>query len=141
MAEQVIQMQFFGRALQFSPAGTGKKEEKILVREGNNLLLKKTGKMIDLNEQIASHLDSVSLPRLLARYYAGDLGAINCVSGFYGDISDLPASTQDKIKSFQNAVRVITEFGKRVAVQRDGSKVTVSGSVPETEESEVKNDG
>ena len=68
------------------PAGSRKKDVHALVRDGNNMRLRKTGE-IDVVEQIQSHHDGVSLAKMIERFKRGDSTALNRGGAFYEDVS------------------------------------------------------
>lgn len=120
---------------QSSPAGNRFEPEYKLVCEDNNLSLVEIGK-IDLQDKISSYEDGVSLPRMIARYQAGDTSVFSGDSGFYGDVSQMPLGLQEAIhasrknyETIQSAVQqVFAEKQKAVADEAVASAAEISGS-------------
>lgn len=90
------------------PSGSRWKKVNTLVRDGNNLMLKETGR-IDIAEQIASYEDGVSLAKMIERYKRGDTSALNRGSAFYEDVSGYDTDVQIVIN---NNRTVVSEIGK-----------------------------
>lgn len=80
------------------PAGDRKKDKHMLVKDGNNLSLKKVGE-IDIQEQINSYEDGVSLAKMIERYKRGDTSALNRDGGFYGDVSGFATDVVDVLNN------------------------------------------
>lgn len=64
--------------------------ELVITKDGREEL-QKTG-MTDIQEFIDSHLESVLLQNIIARYQAGDTEALEKVKGFYADVKDMPSN-------------------------------------------------
>lgn len=85
------------------PAGNPMRDKCVLVQDGNNLSLKKVGE-IDTVEQIQSHLDQVSLARMIERFKRGDTTALTRRSGFYGDVSGFSDNPAEVINQTRKVV-------------------------------------
>lgn len=96
------------------PAGERMKDKHTLVRDGNNLRLKKVGQ-VDVVEQIQSYEDGVSLAKMIERFNRGDSSALNHGSAFYGDVSGYET---DPAQVINNNRTVVTKIGK----QKEDSK-------------------
>lgn len=93
------------------PSGSATKDKNMLVQKGNNYSLKKIG-VIDTQEQIQTHLDGVSLARMIARFKRGDADALHVRSGFYGDVSgfsDNPAEVINNTRALPNNLLIQEE--------------------------------
>lgn len=91
------------------PAGERMKDKHTLVRDGNNLRLKKVGQ-VDVVEQIQSYEDGVSLAKMIERFNRGDSSALNRGSAFYGDVSGYET---DPAQVINNNRTVVSEIGKQ----------------------------
>lgn len=112
-----------------------------LVRDGNNLALIDTGEKIDLQAHIKSFEDSVSLPRMIARFQAGDADVFSGDSGFYGDVSEMPTSLQDLIeRSRANYAALNAALRAKVGAKQKEVKDAAAAAATEKKESEVKSD-
>lgn len=90
------------------PSGSRYKDKNILVKNGNNLSLKKVG-VIDTVEQIQSYRDGVDLQKMIARFQRGDETALSNGVGFYADVSGFEP---DVHVAMENTRSVVSEFGK-----------------------------
>lgn len=90
------------------PAGDCLRVKNKLVRKGNNLYLQEVDK-VDIQEQINSYEDGVSLQAMIARYKrTGDSSVLNKSSGFYADVSGLetnPARVIDQLRNVAQAAQ------------------------------------
>lgn len=93
------------------PAGERMKDKHTLVRDGNNLTLKKVGQ-IDIVEQIQSYEDGVSLAKMIERFKRGDTSALQRGQVFYGDVSGYET---DPAQVINQTREVVTEIGKKKA--------------------------
>lgn len=85
--------------------GSRFKPEYQLCQNGNNYTLKEVGK-IDIQEQIASYEDGVSLSKMIERYKRGDESALTRRKGFYADVSgmsDNPAEVISNTRALMKA--------------------------------------
>lgn len=85
------------------PAGNPMRDKCVLVRNGNNLSLKKVGE-IDTVAQIQSYLDQVSLARMIERFKRGDTNALTRRSGFYADVSGFSDNPAEVINQTRKVV-------------------------------------
>lgn len=70
-------------------SGSAYKDEYELVMDGNNMKLRKVGR-INVQEQIASYRDSVDLGKMIERFKRGDSTALQRNSNaFYADVSEV----------------------------------------------------
>ena len=90
-----------GRAIP-SPAGSPLKDKNILIRDGENLSLKKVG-IINVQEQIQSHHDGVCLANMIKRFQRGDTSAFEHQAGYYADVSGSP----EDMRSYIDANRAL----------------------------------
>ena len=89
-----------------SPSGCRKKPGYQLKQTGNNYELVKVGE-IDIQAQIASYEDAVSLPKMIERFKRGDDTALTRSHGFYADVSgfeDNPAAVIDNTRKLVSAL-------------------------------------
>lgn len=100
------------------PAGERMKDKYTLVRDGNNLSLKKVGQ-IDIVEQIQSYEDGVSLAKMIERFKRGDTSALQRGQAFYGDVSSYET---DPAQVINQTREVVTEIGKKKAAAVDAAK-------------------
>lgn len=117
-----------------SPAGDCFETDYKLVREDNNLALVEVGK-IDLQERISSYENDVSLPRMIARFQAGDTSVFSGDSGFYGDVSGLSRDLQSAIHAQREAYRVYSDAVRQKVAEQQKSVDAAK------QEGEVKQDG
>lgn len=90
------------------PSGNRVKPEYQLKMDGNNLSLVKVGE-IDIQKQIESYADGVSLAKMIERFKRGDETALTRKKGFYADVSgfsDNPAEVIDRTRV------LVTELAK-----------------------------
>lgn len=121
------------------PSGDRYKDKCILVKNGDNLSLKKVGR-IDTVEQIQSHHDGVCLQKMIERFNrTGDTGVFGSSRGFYGDtvgasddLQETINNTRDTMRFFQNLPK--TEASGVPAAQDPAAQT--SESVPKSEKSE-----
>lgn len=74
------------------PAGEKTRDKHRLVSDGNNLSLTKVDE-IDIQKQINSYEDSVSLSAMIARFRkTGDMSFLRGNEGVYADVTGLPTS-------------------------------------------------
>lgn len=90
------------------PAGDRYKDKNILIKDGENLSLKKVGR-IDTVEQINSHLDGVSLQKMIERFQRGDTSALSRNVGFYADVSGYETDPRAVIDTTRG---IVSEIGK-----------------------------
>lgn len=123
-----------------TPAGDRFETEYKLVQEDSNLSLVEVGK-IDVQEKISSYEDGVSLPRLIARYQAGDTSVFAGDSGFYGDVSEMPRNLQDAIHASRANYVKIQNLMQQIFDEKQKAAATETAvDAVETTESEVKQD-
>lgn len=106
------------------PAGQRKKDVFTVVRDGNNLTLKKTGE-VDVVEQIQSHHDGVSLAKMIERFRRGDSSALSHGSGFYADVTGYETDPAQVINNTRATVDAVAQAQK---VSKNGNEdVTSAG--------------
>lgn len=94
------------------PAGERKKDKFMLVRKGNNMSLTKVGE-VDIQEQINSYEDGVSLAKMIERFKRGDTSALNHGGGFYGDVSGFSPDVVDVLNNGQAVAKTLEELSKK----------------------------
>ena len=86
------------------PSGDRYKKKNILIKKGDNLSLKEVGR-IDIQEQIQSHHDGVSLQKMIERFNrSGDPGVFSRGSGFYADVSGYSTDMQEVINGIRDVI-------------------------------------
>lgn len=124
------------------PSGERYKDKCILVKNGDNLSLKKVGR-IDTVEQIQSHHDGVCLQKMIERFNrTGDVGVFGSSRGFYADVVGASDDLQETINNTRDAMRVLENLPKTEVNGADGAQDPAdqsAASVPNSEkiESEV----
>lgn len=86
------------------------------VDEDGHEFLKECGKN-DLYDEIQSHAASVDIHNILARYAAGDVGALSKYQGMYGDFSKAPTSLVEVIQMVNEGERAFMELPLSVREQ------------------------
>ena len=109
-----------------SPAGDRYKDKNILIKNGENLSLKKVGR-IDTVEQINSHLDGVSLQKMIERFRRGDSSALTHGVGFYADVSGYETDPRAVVN---NTRLLVSEIGKN-AEQAAQDPAAITNENPE----------
>lgn len=89
------------------PVGDRYKDKNILIKDGDNLSLKKVGR-IDTVEQINSYEDGVSLQKMIERFQRGDTSALTRGVGFYADVSGYE---KDPRAVIENGRKLVSEIG------------------------------
>lgn len=98
------------------PSGERKKDRFMLVRKGNNMSLTKTGE-VDIQEQIDSYEDGVSLPKMIERFRRGDTSALSRGEGFYGDVSGFSPDVVDVLNNGQMVAEALEKLSKTEKVE------------------------
>lgn len=114
------------------PAGERFKKTHTLVRDGNNLTLKETGK-IDIVEQIKSYEDGVSLAKMIERFKRGDSTAFQRGQAFYADVSGYETDSQVVVNTNRT---VVSEIGKKRADQSSAAAAINTDGVSENGKNE-----
>ena len=115
------------------PTGSKFKDKNILVKDGNNLSLKKVG-VIDTVEQIQSYRDGVDLQKMIARFQRGDESALSRGVGFYADVSGF---STDLHEVMNNTRSVVSEIGNKNGDQTSHEEVIA----PAAEDNNSENGG
>lgn len=79
-------------------------------------VLKECGKE-NLYDEIQSHKDSVDIHVILARYAAGDVGALSKYQGMYGDFTKAPTSLVEVIQMVNEGERAFMDLPLSVREQ------------------------
>ena len=116
-----------------SPSGSRKKDVHRLVRDGNNLLLEKTGEL-DTQELIQSYEDGVSLEKMIARFQRGDEMALNRRQAFYADVSGYSNDLHEVMNNNRAVVAAMDQL-------RDNVPTAEVSDTADKDESEVKDNG
>ena len=117
------------------PSGDRLQVVNTVVRDGNNLILKKTG-VVDIVEKIQSYRDGVELTKMIERYKRGDASALSHGAGFYADVSGFSDDPLEVI----NQTRDLSKMSKNKVDQNssDGSDpVLKSNQNVQNEQKEV----
>lgn len=91
------------------PAGDRMKDVNRLVRNGNNLSLEKTGEL-DVQEQIQSYEDGVSLEKMIKRFQRGDETALQRRQAFYADVSGYSTDPAEVIRTGRAAMQTLADL-------------------------------
>lgn len=116
-----------------SPSGSRKKDVNRLVRDGNNLLLEKTGEL-DTQELIQSYEDGVSLEKMIARFQRGDEMALNRKQAFYADVSGYSNDLHEVMNNNRAVIAAMDQL-------RDNVPTAEVSDTADKNESEVKDNG
>lgn len=93
-------------------SGCRTKAEYQLKQTGNNLELVKVGE-IDIQAQIESFEDSVSLSKMIERFSRGDDTALTRRKGFYGDVSGFSDNPAEVIGNTRKIVKTAEAAAKK----------------------------
>lgn len=105
-----------------SPVGSPYKDDNVLKRDGNNLILEKVGQ-INQQEVIESYADSVDLGKMIERFRrSGDQSILDRRRGEYFDASGMPTDLREHIHMVRDAAAQMQQSAQSMNDQSAASE-------------------